>query len=90
MAVICSFWPQVDFASLEGSKVDNLFKDAQRRQLKPCTGKMNMEWGQANAVSFIEKRIQQLQQRLSDSQTQIKGVNYRGQTTDLVVLQMWV
>ncbi|PQQ07571.1 autophagy-related protein 11 [Prunus yedoensis var. nudiflora] len=77
IAVICSFWPEVDFESLDDSKMDILLKDAAEKtaealHLKDEYGKhlqSMLRMKQMQCLSY-EKRIQELEQRLSDQYLQ--------------------
>lgn len=73
IAVICSFWPEVDYESLDDSKMESLLKNAAEktaealhqkdeygRLLESMLGMKKMQ-----CLSY-EKRIQELEQRLSD------------------------
>ncbi|KAM1143020.1 hypothetical protein FF1_032020 [Malus domestica] len=82
IAVICSFWPEVDFESLDDSKVDHLLKDAAEKtaealHLKDEYGKhlkSMLREKQMQCLSY-EKRIQELEQRLSDQYSQSQKIS---------------
>ncbi|KAM1216908.1 hypothetical protein TB2_012959 [Malus domestica] len=82
IAVICSFWPEVDFESLDDSKVDNLLKSAAEKttealHLKDEYGKhlqSMLRVKQMQCLSY-EKRIQELEQRLSDQYLQSQKIS---------------
>ncbi|KAH0993236.1 hypothetical protein GBA52_004719 [Prunus armeniaca] len=77
IAMICSFWPEVDYESLDDSKMEILLKDAAEKtaealQLKDEYGKhlqSMLRMKEMQCLSY-EKRIQELEQRLSDQYLQ--------------------
>lgn len=77
IAKICSFWPEVDYESLDDSKMEILLKDAAEKtaealQLKDEYGKhlqSMLRMKEMQCLSY-EKRIQELEQRLSDQYLQ--------------------
>ncbi|XP_008223607.1 PREDICTED: autophagy-related protein 11 [Prunus mume] len=77
IAMICSFWPEVDYESLDDSKMEILLKDAAEKtaealQLKDEYGKhlqSMLRMKEMQCLSY-EKRIEELEQRLSDQYLQ--------------------
>ncbi|KAL8127023.1 autophagy-related protein 11-like [Apium graveolens] len=77
IAVICSFCSDVEYESLDDSKVENLLKDAAEKtaealHLKDEYGKhlISMLKNKQMQCESYEKRIQELEQRLSDQYVQ--------------------
>ncbi|KAL8096211.1 autophagy-related protein 11 isoform X2 [Apium graveolens] len=73
MALICSYWSDVEYESLDDSKVESILKDAaektaQALHLKDEYGKhlISMLKNKKMQCELYEKRIQELEQRLSD------------------------
>ncbi|KAM5554119.1 autophagy-related protein 11 [Rosa sericea] len=93
IAVICSFWPEVDFESLDDSKMDKLLKDAAEKtaealHLKDEYGKhlqSMLRTKQLQCLSY-EKRIQELEQRLSDQYLQGQKLSNDKDASDFALL----
>lgn len=93
IALICSFWPDADFESLDDSKTDNLLKDAAAKtaealHLKDEYGKhlqSMLRTKQLQCLSY-EKRIQELEQRLSDQYLQGQKLSNDKDASDFTLL----
>ncbi|KAL6185496.1 hypothetical protein ACLB2K_041629 [Fragaria x ananassa] len=93
IALICSFWPDADFESLDDSKTDNLLKDAAAKtaealHLKDEYGKhlqSMLRTKQLQCLSY-KKRIQELEQRLSDQYLQGQKLSNDKDASDFTLL----
>lgn len=93
IAVICSFWPEVDYESLDDSKMDSLLKDAAEKtaealHLKDEYGKhlqSMLRMKQMQCFSY-EKRIQELEQRLSDQYLQGQKLSTEKDASEFALL----
>ncbi|KAK9275847.1 hypothetical protein L1049_023120 [Liquidambar formosana] len=90
IALICSFGPEVEYESLDDSEVDSLLKNAAEKtaealQLKDEYGKhlqSMLRIKHEQCVSY-EKRIQELEQRLSDQYLQGQKLSANRDASDL-------
>ncbi|KAK6236002.1 Autophagy-related protein 11 [Theobroma cacao] len=93
IALICSMGPEFEYESLDDSKVNNLLKDAAEKtaealHLKDEYGKhlqSMLKAKQMQCVSY-EKRIQELEQRLSDKYSQGQKLSTTNDGTDFGLL----
>lgn len=91
IALICSFSPEVGYGSLDDSKLDSILKNAAEKTAEAL--RLKDEYGEhlhsmlrikhEHCVSY-EKRIQELEQRLSDQYSQGQKLSGYKDTSDTV------
>ncbi|KAF5469414.1 hypothetical protein F2P56_013492 [Juglans regia] len=93
IALICSLCPNVEYESLDDSKLESMMKNAAEKtaealHLKDEYGKhlkSMLRMTQMQCMSY-EKRIQELEQRLSDQYLEGQKLSNNKDTTDLALL----